>query len=93
MIAFVGLKTVAIAANPRAILMLEIVQSLNIETKSAITHLAALELGCFGSLRIGHNHNATVVSVVSSEFDRVLVEQNHCHGLKTVKKSYIGDEN
>jgi hypothetical protein len=51
-------------------------------------YLVALEPGCFGSLRKGQSQRATVVNVVSREFDSVLVEQNHCHGLTTVKKSW-----
>jgi hypothetical protein len=47
----------------------------------------ALEPGCLGSLRRGQSHRAVVVNVVSREFESVLVEQNHCHGLNTVKKS------
>jgi hypothetical protein len=50
-------------------------------------YLVALEPGCFGSLRKGQSQRATVVNVVSREFESVLVEQNHCHGLRTVKKS------
>jgi hypothetical protein len=32
----------------------------------------------------GHRSNATTVIVVSTQFDSVLVEQNHCQGLRTV---------
>lgn len=35
----------------------------------------------------GHSKRASVVNVVSKQFDSVLVEQNHCHGLNTVKES------
>jgi hypothetical protein len=35
----------------------------------------------------GHSSNATMVSVVSRQFDRVLVEQNHCQGFRTVATS------
>ena len=35
----------------------------------------------------GHRHNATMVMEVSRQFDRVLVEQNHCHGLTTANAS------
>lgn len=37
----------------------------------------------------GQKFNATMVIVISREFEKVLVEQNHCHGLKTVIKSYL----
>lgn len=30
-----------------------------------------------------------MVREVSRQFDKVLVEQNHCHGLTMVKASYI----
>ena len=40
-----------------------------------------------GPVSDGHSKRASVVNVVSRQFDSVLVEQNHCHGLKTVKKS------
>lgn len=33
----------------------------------------------------GHKSSATIVMVVSRQLDKVLVEQNHCHGLTTVK--------
>lgn len=33
----------------------------------------------------GQNANARLVNVVSRPFANVLVEQNHCHGLSTVK--------
>lgn len=36
----------------------------------------------------GHKSKATIVIVVSKQFDRVLVEQNHCQGLATVKANY-----
>jgi len=36
----------------------------------------------------GHKSRATTVIVVSKQFDRVLVEQNHCQGLATVKANY-----
>lgn len=36
----------------------------------------------------GHKSKATIVIVVSKQFDKVLVEQNHCQGLATVKANY-----
>jgi hypothetical protein len=36
----------------------------------------------------GQNSNATTVIVVSRQFDRVRVEQNHCQGFRTVAASY-----
>lgn len=36
----------------------------------------------------GQKYSAIIVKVVSRLFDNVLVEQNHCHGLKIVIRSY-----
>lgn len=36
----------------------------------------------------GHKTNATIVMVVSRQFERVRVEQNHCQGLRTVTANY-----
>lgn len=36
----------------------------------------------------GQKYNATTVKVVSRQLDKVLVEQNHCHGLTTVSIRY-----
>lgn len=36
----------------------------------------------------GHQYRATVVNVVSKQFDKVRVEQNHCQGLQTLSVSY-----
>lgn len=38
--------------------------------------------------RQGHKSKATIVIVVSKQFDKVLVEQNHCQGFKTVTSNY-----
>jgi hypothetical protein len=35
----------------------------------------------------GHKYNAVIVIVISREFEKVLVEQNHCQGLKIVMRS------
>lgn len=35
----------------------------------------------------GHRLNPAIVKVVSRQFERVRVEQNHCQGLQTVKAS------
>jgi hypothetical protein len=35
----------------------------------------------------GHRASAVMVNVVSRQFENVLVEQNHCHGLKIVIRS------
>ena len=37
----------------------------------------------------GHRFNATIVMVVSKQFERVRVEQNHCQGLRMVTINYI----
>lgn len=87
MIAFVGLSTVAIAANARAVRRLHLRWSSGSSMILENAYLVALEPGCLGSLRRGQSHRAMVVNVVSREFESVLVEQNHCHGLNTVKKS------
>lgn len=86
MIAFVGLKIVAIAARARAARRLHSCQPSKVDTVRS-AHLLALEPGCFGSLRKGQSQRAMVVNVVSTEFESVRVEQNHCHGLNTVKNS------
>ena len=36
----------------------------------------------------GQKYIAAIVNVVSKEFENVLVDTNHCHGLSTVMKSY-----
>lgn len=36
----------------------------------------------------GQKFKATIVKTVSNEFDRVLVEQNHCQGLSTLINNY-----
>ena len=36
----------------------------------------------------GHRYNAVIVIAVSRELENVLVEQNHCHGLKRVMRSW-----
>ena len=36
----------------------------------------------------GQKLRATIVKMVSREFESVRVEQNHCHGLQTVRASY-----
>lgn len=40
----------------------------------------------------GHKLKATMVSVVSRQLDSVLVEQNHCQGLRTVKSNYTKNQ-
>lgn len=36
----------------------------------------------------GQKYNAAIVKVVSIPFENVLVEQNHCHGLAIVMRSW-----
>lgn len=36
----------------------------------------------------GHKYSAVIVIVISKEFENVLVEQNHCQGLKIVMRSW-----
>lgn len=36
----------------------------------------------------GHSSKAAIVRVVSRQLDNVLVEQNHCHGFRTVAANY-----
>ena len=36
----------------------------------------------------GHQYNAVIVMLISREFENVLVEQNHCQGLKRVMRSW-----
>jgi hypothetical protein len=36
----------------------------------------------------GHRYNAVIVIVVSRQFENVLVEQNHCHGLAMAMRSW-----
>ena len=42
----------------------------------------------FNVISHGQKYNAAMVKVVSREFENVLVETNHCQGLRTVIRSY-----
>ena len=55
----------------------------------------ALFAACNDSTRIestvkshGHKYNAMIVIDISRQLENVLVEQNHCHGLTTVMRSW-----
>ena len=53
-------------------------------TGLALDHGVLLIVSCHGQL-----YRATMVRVVSRELEKVLVEQNHCHGLNIASKTWV----
>ena len=63
-----------------------------VSSSSSSSSLSSSSSGSTSSLSRNHSHGqkyrATMVNVVSAEFENVRVEQNHCQGLRTVNASY-----
>ena len=98
---FVGRKTQATAASSKLArsLLLVSVKLQESQILTDVTHrfsrldvlgplaFTPLETLASNASSHGHKYNAIMVRVVSKQFDRVRVEQNHCHGLHTVSAS------